>query len=206
MAQPGPKPAGGSARTGTAPSPPMAQPGPKSAGGSARPGPAPSAQVAQPGPRCAGGSARRGRARSGAMALLNTNFPCSARGALKLTRTVMALVALVCFVVSRSRRAFTALAAMEAIITALFFLLYLLKLDRKLRWFFWPLADMFNSVIAALFLLIVCLFAVIIKTNNGTLAGGVFGLILFVLCIVDAVLLFKKISFGRSRGRNAAAK
>lgn len=33
--------------------------------------------------------------------------------------------------------------------------------------------DIFNSVVAALFLLIVGLFAVIIKTNHGTLAGGV---------------------------------
>uniref|UniRef100_A0A803YPN9 Uncharacterized protein n=1 Tax=Meleagris gallopavo TaxID=9103 RepID=A0A803YPN9_MELGA len=33
--------------------------------------------------------------------------------------------------------------------------------------------DIFNSVVAALFLLIVSLFAVIIKTNHGTLAGGV---------------------------------
>ncbi|XP_008943238.1 PREDICTED: chemokine-like factor, partial [Merops nubicus] len=61
---------------------------------------------------------------------------------------------------------------MEMVITALFFLLYLLKLDKKMSWLFWPLADIFNSVIAALFLLIVCLFAVIIKTNKGTLAGG----------------------------------
>ncbi|NXP70744.1 CKLF factor, partial [Ramphastos sulfuratus] len=137
---------------------------------------------------------------------VDTTFPRSPRGALKLSRTVVALVAFLCFVASQSRGAYTALAAMEAIITALFFLLYLLQLDRKLSWFFWPLADIFNSVIAALFLLVVCLFAVIIKTNNGTLAGGVFGLILFVLCVVDAVLLFKKISFGRARGSNAAAK
>ncbi|NXF94317.1 CKLF factor, partial [Eubucco bourcierii] len=137
---------------------------------------------------------------------VDTTFPRSPRGALKLSRTVVALVAFLCFVASHSRGAYTALAAMEAIITALFFLLYLLQLDRKLSWFFWPLADIFNSVIAALFLLVVCLFAVIIKTDNGTLAGGVFGLILFVLCVVDAVLLFKKISFGRARGSNAAAK
>ncbi|NXV78571.1 CKLF factor, partial [Atlantisia rogersi] len=117
-----------------------------------------------------------------------------------------AFVSFVCFAASGSPGAYTALAVMEAVITALFFLLYLLKLDKKLSWLFWPLADIFNSVIAALFLLIVCLFAVIIKTNKGTLAGGVFGLILLVLCVVDAVLLSKKISLGRPRGRTTAAK
>ncbi|KFQ20350.1 Chemokine-like factor, partial [Mesitornis unicolor] len=112
---------------------------------------------------------------------------------------LVAFVTFLCFVASHSHEAYTALAAMETAITALFFLLYLLRLDKKMKWLFWPLADIFNSVIAALFLLIVCLFALIIKTNNGTLAGGVFGLVLLVLCVVDAVLLFQKISLGAPR-------
>ncbi|NWX72719.1 CKLF factor, partial [Alca torda] len=86
---------------------------------------------------------------------------------------LVAAVAFLCFAASRAPGACTALALMEAAITVLFFLLYLLRLDQKLSWLFWPLADVFNSVMAALFLLVVCLFAVIVKTNNGTLAGGV---------------------------------
>ncbi|KFV41949.1 Chemokine-like factor, partial [Gavia stellata] len=119
---------------------------------------------------------------------------------------LVAFVAFLCFVASRAHGAYTALAVMEVVITALFFLLYLLKLDRKLSWLFWPLADIFNSAIAALFLLIVCLFAIIIKTNNGTLAGGVFGLVLLVLCVVDAVLLFQKISLDGPRRGTTPAK
>lgn len=34
----------------------------------------------------------------------------------------------------------------------------------------------------------------------------VFGLVLLVLCVVDAVLLFQKISLGAPRGRNIPAK
>ncbi|NXJ73181.1 CKLF factor, partial [Trogon melanurus] len=119
---------------------------------------------------------------------------------------LVASVAFFCFVASRSRGAYTALAGLEAAITALFFLLYLLQLDKKLGWLCWPLADIFNSVISALFLLVVCLFAVIIKTNDGTLAGGVLGLVLLVLCVVDAVLLSRKISLGQRTGRNTPAK
>ncbi|NXI57442.1 CKLF factor, partial [Chloroceryle aenea] len=137
---------------------------------------------------------------------VNRDFPSSPRGALKIARALVALVTFLCFLCSRSRGAYTALAALEVVITVLFFLLYLLKLDKKLSWLFWPLADIFNSVISALFLLVVCLFAVIIKTNNGTLAGGVLGLVLLVLCVADAVLLFQKISLDGPRERTTTAK
>ncbi|NXW49766.1 CKLF factor, partial [Nyctiprogne leucopyga] len=137
---------------------------------------------------------------------VNSSFPRSPRGAVKIARVLVAFVTFLCFAASRSPGAFTALAAMELAITGLFLLLYLLRLDQQLSGLLWPLADIFNSVIAALFLLIVCLFAVIIKTNNGTLAGGVFGLVLLVLCVVDAVLLFQKMSFGGPRGRTTPAK
>ncbi|NWV02926.1 CKLF factor, partial [Ptilonorhynchus violaceus] len=119
---------------------------------------------------------------------------------------LLALTTFLCFVASGAHEAYAALAGMETVITILFLLLYLLRLDARMRCLFWPLADLFNSVIAALFLLVVCLFAIIIKTNKGILAGGVLGLILLVLCIVDAVLLCKKISLDKPRGRSAPAK
>ncbi|NXL55664.1 CKLF factor, partial [Chordeiles acutipennis] len=137
---------------------------------------------------------------------VDSSFPRSPRGAVKIARALVAFVTFLCFAASRSPGAFTALAAMEVIITGLFLLLYLLRLHPRLGGLLWPLADIFNSVTAALFLLIVCLFAVITKTNNGTLAGGVFGLVLLVLCVVDTVLLFQKISFGGPRERSTPAK
>ncbi|XP_053843714.1 chemokine-like factor [Vidua macroura] len=132
-------------------------------------------------------------------------FPRSARGVLKIARTVVALTVLICFVASGAHEACMALAGMETVITVLSLLLYLLRLDVRMRCLFWPLADIFNSVIAALFLLVVSLFAIIVKTNEGTLAGGVLGLILLVLCIADVVLLWKKISLDKARGRSAPA-
>ncbi|NXO73517.1 CKLF factor, partial [Phainopepla nitens] len=137
---------------------------------------------------------------------VDQGFLRSARGSLKISRTLVALAALLCFVASGASEAYAALAGMETVITVLFFLLYLLRLDARMRCLFWPLADIFNSVISALFLLVVCLFAVITKTNKRTLAGGVLGLILLVLCLVDAVLLCKKISLDKARGRSAPAK
>ncbi|KAL8195195.1 UNVERIFIED_CONTAM: hypothetical protein K2H54_047845 [Gekko kuhli] len=95
---------------------------------------------------------------------------------------------------------------MEFVITALFFLLYLFGLEKKLHFFFWPLADAFNSLVAALFLIIVGLCATLIKTNTGTLVGGVFCLLLFVLCIADAVVLLKMITFNKETRRNVTHK
>ncbi|XP_014743402.1 PREDICTED: chemokine-like factor [Sturnus vulgaris] len=133
-------------------------------------------------------------------------FLRSPRGSLKISRTLVALAALICFVASGSHEAYGALAGMETGINVLFLLLYLLKLDARMWFLFWPLADILNSVIAALFLLVVSLFAIIIKTNKGTLAGGVLGLVLLVLCLVDVILLCKKISLDKPRGRSAPAK
>ncbi|KAL8194810.1 UNVERIFIED_CONTAM: hypothetical protein K2H54_036522 [Gekko kuhli] len=95
---------------------------------------------------------------------------------------------------------------MEFVITALFFLLYLFGLEKKLHFFFWPLADAFNSLVAALFLIIVGLCATLIKTNTGTLVGGVFCLLLFVLCIADAVVILKMITFNKETRRNVTHK
>ncbi|NWV60713.1 CKLF factor, partial [Malurus elegans] len=131
-------------------------------------------------------------------------FPRSSRGSLKIARVLVALATLLCFVASGSHKAYVALAGMETVLTILFLLLYLLKLDTQMRWLCWTLADIINSVIAALFLLVVCLFAVIMRTNKGTLAGGVLGLVLLVLCLVDALLLCKTMNIGKARGRSAA--
>ncbi|CAM5093622.1 unnamed protein product [Natator depressus] len=106
------------------------------------------------------------------MVELNSGYPRSLPGALKIARLVVAFVTFICFVASKSHEAFIALAIMEFVITLLFFLLYLLKLDKKMKFLFWPLADIFNSLIAVLFFIIVCLCAIIIKTTTGTLVGG----------------------------------
>ncbi|XP_074865030.1 chemokine-like factor isoform X2 [Carettochelys insculpta] len=140
------------------------------------------------------------------MVEVNAAYVRSVPGALKLARLGIALVTFICFAASKSHEAYVALAVMEVVITLLFFLLYLLKLDKKMKFLFWPLVDIFNSLIAVVFFIIVCLCAIIIKTTTGTLVGGVFGLLLVALCITDSVLLFKKITFNKPRGRTVVTK
>ncbi|XP_048371837.1 chemokine-like factor [Sphaerodactylus townsendi] len=107
-----------------------------------------------------------------------------------------------CSRIEEGHEAFVTLVIMEFVITGLFFCLYLLGLQKKLQFFFWPLADAFNSLVAALFFIIVGLCATVIKTNTGTLVGGVFCLLLFVLSIADAIVLLKMITFNKDARRN----
>ncbi|XP_070616471.1 chemokine-like factor [Erythrolamprus reginae] len=132
------------------------------------------------------------------MVEINERFPRSSGGILKAVRMMLSFMATVTFAIRRSHEAFLALVIMELVITFLFYLLYLLKLDAKLKFLFWPLADAFNSLVAALFLIIVGLCATIIKTIRETLIGGVFCLILSIVCIIDAALILRKVSFKRS--------
>ncbi|XP_061201945.1 chemokine-like factor [Neopsephotus bourkii] len=140
-----------------------------------------------------------------ALVELDRAFHRSPRGAVKIARILLAWGMFCCFLGARARGMYTSLAGMEVVITTLCFLLYLLKLDKKMTCLFWPLADIFNSMIAAVFLLVVSLFAVVVETSKATVAGGVFGFILLILCGVDAVVLWK-ISFGGRRERNDPAK
>ncbi|XP_066493885.1 chemokine-like factor [Tiliqua scincoides] len=133
------------------------------------------------------------------MVEVNRDFVCSASGVLKIARMILSIMAAISFAARRSHEAFLALAIMEFVITGLFFVLYLLSLQKKLKCLFWPLADAFNSLVAALFLLIVGLCATVIKTILGTLVGGVFCLVLCVLCVIDAALILKKVSFNASK-------
>ncbi|NWI48594.1 CKLF factor, partial [Picathartes gymnocephalus] len=71
---------------------------------------------------------------------LDRAFPRSAQGVLKISRTLVALATLLCFVASGAHEAYAALAGMETVITVLFLLLYLLRLDARMRCLFWPLA------------------------------------------------------------------
>ncbi|KAF4794462.1 hypothetical protein TURU_101867 [Turdus rufiventris] len=54
------------------------------------------------------------------------------RGSLKISRTLLALATLFCFVAAGSHEAYAALASMEVGITVLFLLLYLLRLDARI--------------------------------------------------------------------------
>uniref|UniRef100_A0A8C7HGJ6 CKLF-like MARVEL transmembrane domain containing 3 n=1 Tax=Oncorhynchus kisutch TaxID=8019 RepID=A0A8C7HGJ6_ONCKI len=98
-------------------------------------------------------------------------------------------VACVCFAVA-SRPKYIAATCMEFVITFSLLLLYTLKLNKKLTLFFWPLVDLFNSLFAAVFILILSLIAVSTYTVTGTLGGGALSLIAFICFVASTAAAF----------------
>ncbi|XP_056135185.1 chemokine-like factor [Lampris incognitus] len=125
-------------------------------------------------------------------------FLKSIRGLLKVAEMVTLLVSFFCFI-SASRPKYTATAGLEFLITGFLLCLYLFKLNKKLPCCFWPLIDVFNSVFAAAFGLVMSLIAVFTYTHKSSLGGGVVGIITAVLFCVDGCTLFKRITFNRPR-------
>ncbi|XP_063267186.1 chemokine-like factor isoform X1 [Prinia subflava] len=136
---------------------------------------------------------------------LDRAFPRSARGAVKIARTMVALAAFIRFLTAGEQLFYAAYAGLDTVIIVFFLLLYLLRLDARMRWLPWPLADIFMSGTSVMFLIPVGLTAVKIKTNKWIMDGGVLSLILLALCLVDIFLLSEKISLEKARERSAAS-
>uniref|UniRef100_A0A3Q2WBL1 CKLF-like MARVEL transmembrane domain containing 3 n=1 Tax=Haplochromis burtoni TaxID=8153 RepID=A0A3Q2WBL1_HAPBU len=72
---------------------------------------------------------------------VDTAFLKSRRGIVKVTEMVTLFVAFVCFAVASTPK-YIAATALEFFITSLLLVLYLLKLNKRLTFFFWPLVGL----------------------------------------------------------------
>ncbi|XP_028257150.1 proteolipid protein 2 [Parambassis ranga] len=129
---------------------------------------------------------------------VDTAFLKSRRGIVKVAEMVTLFVAFVCFTAA-STPTFIAATVLEFLITSFLLILYLFKLNKKLTFFFWPLVDVFNSVFAAVYFIVLSLMAVTAYTVNGTLAGGIVCFMSAGLLGVDSYTLFKNITFNKPR-------
>ncbi|KAM9366976.1 chemokine-like factor [Symphorus nematophorus] len=129
---------------------------------------------------------------------VDTTFLKSKRGLLKAAELVALLVAFVCFTAASTPK-YIAATVLEFLITLLVVLLYVLRLNKRLTFFFWPLVDVFNSVFAAFYFIVLSLMAMATYTVTGTLVGGIVVFMLAGLLCVDVYTLFKNITFNRPR-------
>ncbi|KAK1330472.1 hypothetical protein QTO34_010661 [Cnephaeus nilssonii] len=58
--------------------------------------------------------------------------------------------------------------------------------------------DIINSLVAAMFMIIISVLALIPETTTFTVLGGVFGLLVVVFCLADAALIYRKLLFNPS--------
>ncbi|XP_069029809.1 proteolipid protein 2 [Embiotoca jacksoni] len=132
---------------------------------------------------------------------VDTAFLRSKRGIVKVAEMVTLFVAFVCFAVGSMPR-YIAATVLEFVIISLLLLLYLFKLNKKLTFFFWPLIDVFNSIFAAVYFIVLSVIAVSTYNVTGTLAGGIVCFLSVGLLCVDSYTVFKNITFNKPRIEN----
>ncbi|XP_048886746.1 chemokine-like factor [Brienomyrus brachyistius] len=123
---------------------------------------------------------------------VDTKFLKTLRGSLKIVEMLATFVAFLSFAVA-AERPYMAAAGIEFCITLAFLLLYLLKFNKRFTYLCWPLMDVANSLVAAVFIFILSLVAVVTYSTKGTLIGGIFLTMSACLWSVDGILLFRKI-------------
>ncbi|XP_040838522.1 CKLF-like MARVEL transmembrane domain-containing protein 1 [Ochotona curzoniae] len=120
-------------------------------------------------------------------------FFFSPTGILKLVRMGVITAATICFFKANAPESYIGIAILEAFIVIFFILIYLLSLQYLLTYIHWPLLDLINSIISALFLLMVGLLVMEEKKRRHLLfIGGTLCVTAAVLCVIDALMVTKR--------------
>ncbi|XP_076988752.1 chemokine-like factor isoform X1 [Tamandua tetradactyla] len=120
-------------------------------------------------------------------------FCLTVKGHVKLLRLVLTVTSLIFFIVAQAPEPYIVVAGFEVTVIFFFIILYLFRLDRLMKCLFWPLLDVINSFVAAVFMIIISVLAILPETTTLTVIGGVFGLLTAMCCIGDAVLIYRKL-------------
>ncbi|XP_060254355.1 chemokine-like factor isoform X1 [Ovis aries] len=110
-----------------------------------------------------------------------------------LWKRALAATSMTFFILAQAPEPYIVITGFEVTSTFFFILLYILRLDRLIRCLFWPLLDIINSVVAAVFMIVVSVLALIPETTIYTVLGGVFGLAASVFSIADGALIYRKL-------------
>ncbi|XP_035137470.1 CKLF-like MARVEL transmembrane domain-containing protein 1 isoform X4 [Callithrix jacchus] len=86
-------------------------------------------------------------------------FFFSPTGMLKILRMSLIIGALACFIIAQANESFIAITLLEICIVIFFMLIYMLTLHHLLTYLHWPLLDLTNSIITAVFLSVVAFWA-----------------------------------------------
>ncbi|XP_018867991.1 CKLF-like MARVEL transmembrane domain-containing protein 1 isoform X6 [Gorilla gorilla gorilla] len=104
-------------------------------------------------------------------------FSFSPTGMLKILRLVsgelsLIIGALACFIITQANESFITITSLEICIVVFFILIYVLTLHHLLTYLHWPLLDLTNSIITAVFLSVVAILAMQEKKRRHLLYVG----------------------------------
>ncbi|XP_045438776.1 chemokine-like factor isoform X2 [Pipistrellus kuhlii] len=122
-------------------------------------------------------------------------FCCSVKGNVKLVLTATSMTF---FILSQDPEPYIVITGFEVTITFAFIVLYMIRLDRRVTFLCWPLLDIINSLVAAMFMMVIAMLALIAENMLFTVLGGVFCLLAVVCCFADAALIYRKLLFNPS--------
>ncbi|XP_021492110.1 chemokine-like factor [Meriones unguiculatus] len=120
-------------------------------------------------------------------------FCMTLKGFVKILRLVVTVASMIFFIIAQAPEPYIVITGFELTIIFFFVALYICRLDKKMRWLFWPLLDVINSMVTMLFMLTVSVLALLPETSKMTILGGVFGLLTVICAIVDCALTSRKI-------------
>ncbi|XP_044115993.1 CKLF-like MARVEL transmembrane domain-containing protein 1 [Neovison vison] len=114
-------------------------------------------------------------------------------GMMKVIRLGLLIGALVSFIIAKAHEPYIAITVLEICIVLFFILIYMLTLHHLLINLDWSLLDLVNSFITAVFLLIVAILAMQeVERRHLFYVGGIQCLTAAIMCILDAIVVTKK--------------
>ncbi|MEE6499830.1 hypothetical protein FKM82_003603 [Ascaphus truei] len=122
---------------------------------------------------------------------LDVQFFKKTLGIIKLVQLVAALISCFIFICFTCNGIYVLTFAIESIISGVFVLLYLTKLNQKIKIFFWPVIDFFNSMCAVPFLVYASVYSIYTYNDINIIAASMFGLVAAVAASVNSVILFR---------------
>uniref|UniRef100_A0A8D2E1M8 Chemokine like factor n=1 Tax=Sciurus vulgaris TaxID=55149 RepID=A0A8D2E1M8_SCIVU len=66
-------------------------------------------------------------------------FCCSVKGHVKMLRLVLTVTSMTCFILAQAPEPYIVITGFEVTIILFFIILYIFRLDRLMKWLFWPL-------------------------------------------------------------------
>nr|XP_044998820.1 CKLF-like MARVEL transmembrane domain-containing protein 1 [Jaculus jaculus] len=121
------------------------------------------------------------------------DFFFSAMGILKIIRMCLITAAAVCFINGHAHDVFIAITIQEICISLFFIISYMVTLQHLLSCLHWPLLDLINSIISAIFLSVVGIVTIQEKGRRHLLyVGGILCLTAAILCVIDGSVAVKK--------------
>ncbi|XP_020030148.1 chemokine-like factor [Castor canadensis] len=125
-------------------------------------------------------------------------FCFSVKGHVKLLRLAVTVTSMTFFIMAQAPEPYIVITGFEVAVVLFFIILYIVRLDRLMKWLFWPLLDIINSMVTTLFMVIISILALIPETTTFTVLGGVFGLVTATCCLADGALIYRKLLFNPS--------